>query len=82
MSISGLDSRGGLNETKPHKLRCLNTWPPVGDTFWVDLGQWFSTWGLAHFGHVDLFHRGHLRLSENSDIYIMFHNRSKTRVIK
>lgn len=29
---------GGLNETIPHELRCLNPWSSVGGTVWVGLG--------------------------------------------
>lgn len=30
--------RGSLNETVPHRLRCLNAWSLVGSTVWVDVG--------------------------------------------
>jgi hypothetical protein len=27
-----------LHENVPHRLRCLNTWSPVGGTVWIGLG--------------------------------------------
>ena len=39
------------------------------------LKQWFSTSGSQ------FLHRGHLRLSENTDIYIMIHNIAKLQLL-
>ena len=47
------------------------------------LKQWFSTCGSRPLGGSnDLFHRGHPRPSENTDIYIMIHNSSRVTAIK
>ena len=37
---------GGLNETGPHGVKCLNSWIPVGGTVWEGLG------GVALFEEV------------------------------
>ena len=41
-----------------------------------------NLWEETPLGVEQPFHRGHLRPSENTDIYIMIHNSSKITVMK
>lgn len=34
LSLPSQHGHGGLNENGPHRLRSLNTWPPVGGAIW------------------------------------------------
>jgi hypothetical protein len=53
------------------------------DTSTISMGQWFSTWGLDHFGGCQLSHSwGSLKAICTSDICIKTHNSSKTIVRK
>ena len=48
----------------------------------MSLGQWIATHGLPSlWGLNNLFHRGHVRPSESTDIYIEIYSSSKNTVI-
>jgi hypothetical protein len=42
----------------------------------------FILWVVTPLGVEQSFHRGHLRLSENTDSYIIIHNSSKISAMK
>lgn len=42
----------------------------------------FNLWVKTPLGIKQLFHRGYLRLLENTDIYVTIHNTSKITAIK
>jgi hypothetical protein len=55
------------------------TLSPVGLPLYA-LWQWFSV-GMTPLDGQMTFHGGHLRPSENTDIYITIHNSSKITVL-